>query len=205
LAVTLSAAASGICSNVGTAARALSEEFPGAKIEIVDSQTYTMLYGASVLTAARLAQGGGANLSALAEMCRGQIAGREVLFVAETLEYLKKGGRINAATLILGNLLDVRPVMSVRGGLIAAVDKIRGTKKLYEKLAGKIAETGAKLAGTTVYVMQAGAEESAAHCKAILMERFQPKEVCVRPLGPTICAHTGLGVVAVIFEAPKRA
>ena len=107
--------------------RGCCREFPEARIEIVDSYTNCMALGLQVIAAAEAAKAGGSMEDALqaAADTRSRV---HFYFVPETLEYLKKGGRIGTASALLGSILQIRPILTVdmEKGMTHLVEKTRG-------------------------------------------------------------------------------
>jgi DegV family protein with EDD domain len=168
------------------------------RIAIVDSLFTTMALGWPVLTAARAAEAG-KNLiecQQLAEKARDQTG---VMFVVETLEYLRRGGRIGGAQAMLGTILNVKPLLEMQDGKIEAVEKIRTKRKalnrMLDLLEGKIAgHTPIRLA-----IVHANAETEAMAFLEIAKQRFHPEETLLSPLSPVIGAHAGPGTVALAY------
>src|SRR5512147_982416 len=94
------------------------------KIEVVDSLWTTMAMGWPVLTAARAADAG-ESLSECRKITENACANIGVLFVVETLEYLRRGGRIGGAQALLGTALNLKPILEMREGKIESVERIR--------------------------------------------------------------------------------
>jgi DegV family protein with EDD domain len=107
------------------AAKMVQEEFPDRIVEVLDSQFATMSQGFMVMAAARAAKQG----KPLAEVRRaGEEAKRRVGLAAtlETLEYLARGGRIGKAAFMLGNLIKIKPILSIKDGEVTPVSRVRG-------------------------------------------------------------------------------
>jgi DegV family protein with EDD domain len=107
--------------------------FPGAHIELVDSLSTSMAMGFQVLAAARLAANGGSlqECKAVAEKAKAQTG---VYFAVNTLEYLKRGGRIGGAAAFLGTALKLKPLLELRDGQIEAVERVRTLSKTLDRL-----------------------------------------------------------------------
>jgi DegV family protein with EDD domain len=168
------------------------------RIVIVDSLFTTMALGWPVITAARAAKAG-MNLvecQQLAEKARDQTG---VMFVVETLEYLRRGGRIGGAQAMLGTILNVKPLLEMQDGKIEAVEKIRTKRKalnrMLDLLEGKIAgHTPIRLA-----IVHANAEAEALAFLETARQRFNPVESLLSPLSPVIGTHAGPGTVALAY------
>jgi len=168
------------------------------KITILDSLFTTMALGWPVLTAARAAASG-ENLVAcrqLAEKARDQTG---VMFVVETLEYLRRGGRIGGAQAMLGTILNVKPLLEMQDGQIEAVEKIRTKRKALNRMLDLVE---GKISGRTpirLATVHANAEAEALAFLETARQRFNPVESLVSPLSPVIGTHAGPGTVALAF------
>lgn len=173
---------------------------PNADIRIFDSQSYSLLIATTAVHAAKLvSQGLGAD--EILESCDKYIKGWEVYLIVDTLKYLEKGGRIKKTTAIIGTLLDIKPVLTVRDGLIEPIEKIRGKKKLYKKLIDLITENpefdGDKKEFAVVQSDQQAGEEFV----EALREEFGDITLNMYAgIGPIVGTHTGPGCLAVLFR-----
>jgi DegV family protein with EDD domain len=181
-------------------ARQALDMLPGSagKIAIVDSLSTTMALGWPVLVAARAAQAGEslAECQKIAEQAR-QNSG--VLFIVETLEFLRRGGRIGGAQAFLGTALNIKPVLEMREGQIAALEKIRTKQKamryVVEVVSGRIkGKAPIRLAAT-----HANCEADAAAMLEAACLELDPVETFCCPLSPVIGTHTGPGTIALNY------
>lgn len=168
------------------------------QVSIVDSLATIMAMGWPVLTAARAAEAG-ENLEActkVAEQARDQTG---VLFVVETLEFLRRGGRIGGAQAMLGTALNIKPLLELQDGRIESVEKIRTKGKAMERMLDMAAE---KMGGRTPVRLAAAHANCPEDADLILRkgsERFHPVETVISPLSPVIGAHAGPGTVALSY------
>jgi DegV family protein with EDD domain len=124
-------------------------------------------------------------------------------FVLETLEYLKRGGRIGPAAAFLGTALAVKPVLHVKDGLIVPLEKVRTTNRAVARLVD-LAEQTAVGNGVELAVHHLAAPERAAELATRLDERISSASGCVvSELGAAIGAHTGPGMLGVVI-CPAR-
>jgi DegV family protein with EDD domain len=168
------------------------------KVAILDSLATTMALGWPVLTAARAAEAG-ENLTAchkLAEKARDQTG---VLFVVETLEYLRRGGRIGGAQALLGTVLNVKPLLGLQDGQIESVEKIRTKKHALARMLDLVEERVAGRTPIRLATVHANAETEALSLLETARQRFNPIESLHSPLSPVIGTHAGPGTLAVAF------
>ncbi len=168
------------------------------KVAVVDSLATIMAMGWPVLMAARTAEAGEslAECTQVAEQARDQTG---VMFVVETLEYLRRGGRIGGAQALLGTALKIKPLLELQDGRIESIEKIRTKSKAVERMLD-LAET--KIGGRTpvrLAAAHANCEPEAVEILQKASERYHPVETIISPLSPVIGTHAGPGTVALIY------
>jgi DegV family protein with EDD domain len=170
------------------------------KIAIVDSLSTTMAMGWPVLSTARAAQSG-ENLLAcqkVAEVARDHSG---VLFVVETLEYLRRGGRIGGAQALLGTVLNSKPVLEMREGQIQPLEKIRTKTKALERLLELVVERIGSQKPVRLATVHANAEVEASSLLEAARAQLNPIESFCCPLSPVVGSHAGPGTVALTYMA----
>lgn len=186
---------SGDLSGTVDAARIAARE-ASLDVTVVDSRQIGLALGFGVLSAAtRAADGAEADVVA-AEADR-VCATASTIFYVDTLEYLKRGGRIGAASAFLGSVLAVKPLLEVSQGRIEPLEKVRTSARALSKLVDlSVARAGDRQAWLGVHHL--AAPERAAAVRSSLEARLPGSApVAVRELGPVMGAHVGPGVVAV--------
>ena len=172
----------------------------GVRVELVDSYTVGAALRAAVLAAARRARDGG-TLEEVTAAARGAMARSQVVVALDTLEYLRKGGRIGRASALLGSALRLKPLIHIDGGEVAPFDRVRTRARALARL------EQVALDDPTIESLCAiwSDDESGA---AGLIERVRPHLPHTRletlQLGPAIGAHVGpnaTGVCTVRREA----
>ncbi|YAL84338.1 DegV family protein [Dermacoccaceae bacterium W4C1] len=199
--VHLSAAMSGTLSSAQVAA----SESP-IPVTVIDSETLAMGLGFAVESAARQASSDRAGVAAVAAAARRRAAASTCLFVVDTLEYLRRGGRIGRASAWLGTALAMRPLLHVADGVVAPLERVRTTGKAMALLADRISaavEDAGPGEGTEVAVQHLDAAERAQSLAEVIQDRCpQVGEVRVVGLSAVVGAHTGPGVVGAVV-APR--
>jgi DegV family protein with EDD domain len=174
-------------------ARAVEDDL---RVEVVDSRTVTIGLGAIVLEAARLAEAG-EDLDAIVATAR-RLAERTRVFGAlDTLENLKKGGRIGPAQSLLGSLLQIKPIIEVRNGVVEPAGKQRTRSKALQHLVQILADH-APVEGLAV--MHADCADLDSFVAEI--RRHHDGELVVGDIGAVIGSHAGPGTIGFTFRVP---
>jgi DegV family protein with EDD domain len=168
------------------------------KITIVDSLATTMALGWPVLTAARAAQAG-ESLVACQKSAEHACQNSGVLFVVETLEFLRRGGRIGGASALLGTVLNIKPILELREGKIESVEKIRTKQKAIQRMIELAGARISRRAPVRIAVTHANCETDAKSLLELASQPFDPVETLISPLSPVIGTHAGPGTVALNF------
>lgn len=183
------------------AARQAAAEVDPRRIRVVDSRAAAMGLGFPVLAAADAAGSGQTGraveyaATAVAERCR-------VFFSVDSLDRLRRGGRIGAARALLGTALSVKPLLHVEDGRIVPLEKVRTTARAAQRLVD-LAVAAAGEGPADVAVHHLGAAERADQVAKALTERMTTSRLVVSELGAVIGAHTGLGALGVVV-VPKN-
>ncbi|NLZ94063.1 MAG: DegV family protein [Firmicutes bacterium] len=165
-------------------------------ITVVDSKTGSMAMGIVVIEAARAAKAGKSKEEILSQV-NSSLAKVKVFFAVDTLEYLQRNGRIGKAAALLGGLLNVKPLLSVKDGIIVPKEKIRGKAKAKERLIEIVAEEfGADVKGKAV-VLHGNELNEAQELHQKVSQRFAFSEVMLSSIGSVIGTHLGPGVLAI--------
>lgn len=197
--VHISSELSGTWSAAVRAAEDVCAERGAGRVRIVDSRTTVMGLGFAALHAGAAAADG-ADAEAVEAAAVSTAAASHTMFVVETLEHLRRGGRIGTATALLGTALAMKPLLHIEGGKIRPLEKVRTTGRAMTRLVDLVA----KLAGdrpVELAVQHLGAHERAATLADRLEDRLPAASGCVvSELGAVIGAHTGPGVVGVVVQ-----
>lgn len=174
-------------------------EFDG-RVEVVDSATAGMGVGFVAMAARRAAVAGG-DVAAVADAARGAATRTHTFFYVDTLEFLRRGGRISAAQALLGTALSVKPILHVRDGEVALREKVRTSSRALARLADLAAEAAGD-STVDIAVQHLAATERAEALRDALLARFgaQVRNVYVSEVGAVVAAHTGPGVVGVAVQ-----
>ncbi len=196
LAVLISGQLSG---TIASAYQAL-EQFPGASIEIVDSNSAAMAMGFQVLMAARAAAKGAslAECKAVAEEARDHTG---VIFAVDTLEFLHRGGRIGGGARLLGTALNLKPILELREGHVEAVERIRTRRKSISRLIELVEQRIAGRKPVSLATLHANAPEDAQLLLDLASEKIEAEESIFTEVSPVVGNHAGPGTVGLAFIA----
>ena len=186
------------------AANDLLETYPQRKVMVVDTCAAALGQGLFVWYAAKQRDNGLSleELAAWVEENKNHVAH---WFTVDDLVYLKRGGRVSAATALLGSMLQIKPVLHVDNeGHLISVSKVRGRKASIEALAKKLGETGLPGQNDTVFICHGDCLEDAQYLEKLVKEKYGLQTVHTGYVGPVIGAHTGPGVLVVFFMGEKR-
>lgn len=182
----------------------LREEYPDCKMLCVDSLAAALGQGLLVRYAADLREKG----RSLEEVCQWVLEQRFHLchwFTVDDLFFLKRGGRIGAATAVAGTVLSIKPVLHVDDeGHLIMMEKVRGRKKSLDALIRHMEETAMNLSDQYIYISHGDCLEDAKYVADCIEEKYHPKEIFIRILDPVIGTHSGPGTVALFFLGTKR-
>ncbi len=198
ISIQLSGAMSGTYQSA-TIAKSMMEE--DADVTVIDSKSASYGYGMLVVAAAEMAQAGASKEEIIAKVHRLREELR-LYFLVDTLEYLKKGGRIGKASAVLGSLLNIKPILSIdKEGVVFPFDKVRGQKRamarIAEVLEADLKDRPVKLTIAVTPGHIAGVSELAELLKQNLnVQHYQEAEI-----GPVIGTHAGPGTIG-LFVSP---
>lgn len=199
---TLPAVASGTFQAANIAKEMYAEEGGKCRIETVDSKLLSYPYGYLVVNAAQMAADG-KTVEEILEKTDYIRNHYELYFAVDSLEYLKKGGRINTVKAALGTLLDLKPILSLKGGLVEQVETVRGSKKILPTIIKMLKSHKGESDFEKVFVGSAANPEISEKYKAKLTEEFGCTEFEDFNVGVVVGAHAGPGFSAVFVINPE--
>jgi DegV family protein with EDD domain len=188
---------SGELSSTSDSARLAASQIGEHIVTVIDSRSAAMGTGFAVLAAARSAAAG-ADAGEVARTARETAAATRTLFVVDTLEHLRRGGRIGSATAFLGSALAVKPVLHVQDGRVVPLEKVRTTTRALNRLVQRAVDAAGE-GPVSIAVHHLAAGERAERLAADLRDRLpQLRELHVSELGAAVGAHVGPGAVGVV-------
>ena len=186
------------------AAEELRERYPDRKIHVVDTLCASRGQGLLVYYACQK-RDAGFSLEDLTAWCEENKYHLCHWFTVDDLMYLKRGGRVSAATALVGTMLKIKPVLHMDDeGHLINVGKTRGRKASIDALADKMGELGIPGANDTVFICHGDCMEDAKYLEAQVKERFGVKNVLIYYVGAVIGSHSGPGTLALFFMGKER-
>lgn len=189
--------------SVCLAAEELAETYQDAKVVPVDSLCATGGMGLLIECAVKN-QAEGMSIEENAKWLNDHKGKMTLWFMVDDLMYLKRGGRIPAATAVIGSALNIKPILEVDAeGKLITIEKKRGPKMGLKALEGKYKKQRDDSYGNRVFIVHGDCEEYADEMEKMIKNENPDADVTKMMLCPIIGAHTGPGMVAVIFFGEK--
>ena len=186
------------------AASELQEKYPDRKIRVIDTLCASLGQGLLVWYACQK-RDEGMSFEELGDWCENSKQNLCMWFTVDDLMFLKRGGRVSAATALVGTMLQIKPVLHVDDeGHLINVSKARGRKASIEALAKKVGETGLPGENDTVFISHGDCLEDAKLLEKILQEKYGVKSAFIYYVGAVIGSHSGPGTLALFFLGNKR-
>ena len=179
------------------------EDFPEAVIQIIDTKAASMGEGILVMKAVE-AKAAGQSLEQVVALIKSLVPKVKTYFLVDDLNHLMRGGRISKTAALMGSLVNIKPVIAVKGdGRLDSVAKVRGKKKAQTEVVRMTLED---ITDPRVVIAYAGADsqEVAQVLKNQLLASEQVNEVLILPLGPVISTHTGPGTLGLFSIAHEN-
>lgn len=189
---------SGQLSGTVGSARLAAQEF-GNKVTVLDSNTTSMALGMMAIRAAEMAQEGRSMTEIVATIEKIKASGY-VVFTVETLEFLRRNGRIGGAQALLGGLLNIKPILAVKGGRVESSGRERGQKKATANLVGQARNYITKFGSSRfAFMMTPGGDVNVAELRAALAGAdYQDRGTF--DFGAVVGSHLGPGSYGIVME-----
>ena len=182
----------------------LREKYPERKLYTVDTLCASLGQGLLVWYAAKARERGGT-----IEEVRDWVEDRKLnlchQFTVDDLHFLKRGGRISAATALVGSVLQVKPVLHVDNeGHLVNIGKVRGRQAALKALVDRMEATAIDSGSLTVFISHGDCLEDAQTVAGMVKKRFGVQNISINYVGPVIGAHSGPGTVALFYIGTNR-
>ncbi|MDD2555585.1 MAG: DegV family protein [Syntrophaceticus sp.] len=200
--VFLSSDMSGTFSTGQLVKKMVLKKYEDAKIEIIDSRSNCMQLGFAVIEAARAAKAG-KKLEQVKEAALENIKKSRFLFIPETLEYLKRGGRIGGASALIGSIFKIIPILTVENGETSVLTKVRTNKKAVLAMIDKMMKDVSQYGLGEIVVHHINCLQKAKELAALIKEKLKTN-VDIMDIGPVIGLHVGPGAIGIAYYTEKN-
>lgn len=182
----------------------LADKYPDRTLYVFDSLCASMGEGLIVYLAAKMKENG-ANIDEVLAWLKANEKHLCHWFTVDDLNHLKRGGRVSAATALVGTMLGIKPVLHVDDeGHLIPVSKVRGRRQSLDALVKKMEETAIEPQNQTVFISHGDCKEDAEYVAQQVKSKLGVKHIEINFIGPVIGAHSGPGTVALFFLGTER-
>ena len=182
----------------------LSVKFPQRKLYTIDTLCASLGQGLLVWYAAR-ERDKGHSIEEVRDWIEDHKLNLCHQFTVDDLHFLKRGGRISAATAMVGSMLQIKPVLHVDNqGHLVNIAKARGRQASLKALVGRMEETAIDSGSLTVFISHGDCLEDAQTVADMVKKRFGVEDIIINYVGPVIGAHSGPGTVALFYAGTER-
>lgn len=202
--IAFSSGLSGTYNSCRIAGEELMEDYPGARVVVIDSLCASMGEGLVLYKALELKEQGKSleEIAAWVEENKLHICHNVTV---DDLFHLHRGGRVSKATAVLGTMVKIKPIIHMDNeGKLMVIGKERGRKKSIVNLVDRMEKQMGDYDNSVCMITHGDCEEDALYLKSLLEERFGIKQVIIHGIGSVIGSHTGPGVLAVFFMGNER-
>ena len=195
----LSSDMSGTFSTSNLVKEMILEKYPNANIVMIDSRSNCMQSGYAILEAAKAASEN-KSLNEVVSITKHVIENSKFIFVPDTLDYLKKGGRIGGAAALFGSLLQIKPILTVTDGKTTVLTKVRTKKKAIDKIIDTVMEQNLKSPIKGLIVHHINCESEGQELANKLQDKLGISNIKIQSIGPIIGLHVGPGSIGVAYH-----
>lgn len=186
------------------AATELMEKYPERRITVIDTLCASAGQGMVVYLAVQKKQSG-ASMEEVAAYVNGLLPNLCHWFTVDDLVYLKRGGRVSAATALLGGILNIKPILHVDDeGHLISMSKVRGRRQSIQALAKKYEETALSPENGPYFISHGDCMDDAKALENCIFEKYGVKATLIADIGPVIGSHSGPGTLALFFLGKNR-
>jgi len=198
LSIHLTSKSSGTFQGAQIAAGMAAEKLPGVRIRVIDTLNVAMCHGWMVIEAARAARAG-SSVEEIVALIDRMIPVTDMIQTTDTLKYLHMGGRIGHAAHLLGNILQIKPLIGMRDGVIVALGRERSRGKAYAAMVDLVEKAVGPKGRIKVAYVHAAALDEVEKIRAMLEIRVTCVETIVAELSPALGVHSGPGTTGICY------
>jgi DegV family protein with EDD domain len=176
----------------------VKQEYAQLDLDVIDTKCASTGQGLVVLKAAQMAQQG-ASKDEIVKHVTFLTKHLEHIFTVDDLQTLVRGGRVSKVAGFIGGLLNIKPLLHVEDGKLIPIEKLRGRKKVFQRMIEIMEERGKNLETQTIGISHGDDLESAQKLQEMIVERFGCKTFVINSIGAAVGAHAGPGTLALFF------
>ncbi len=204
LCIAFSSALSGTYQAAETAKDEVIAAYPHGKLIVIDSKCASLGQGLLVHYALKM-RDSGASLEETAQWVRDNLLKVCHWFTVDDLQFLRRGGRVSAASAYLGGIMKIKPVLHVDNeGRLIPMNKVQGRRRSLRELFDKAKETAFEPEKQTIFISHGDCLEEAQWLASVFKEELHVKDVLIGFIGPVIGSHSGPGTMALFFMGGPR-
>lgn len=176
------------------------EQLQADEVIVIDAKCASFGTGLLVLEACKMAESGKC-AEKIAKVITEKASHIEHVFTVDDLDYLKRGGRISATQAFVGGLLQIKPILTVKDGVLVPIEKVRGHKNIINRMVEIMKEKGKDIENQVIAVGHGDNQKMAEELADAVNREFNPKEIIMTDVGYLIGSHTGPGMLALYFQS----
>lgn len=177
---------------------AILERLPQLRIEVIDTLNVSMCHGWAVIEAARAALQG-KTVDQILTKINAILPRAQMIQTADTLKYLAMGGRIGKATYMLGSIMNIKPLIGMRDGVIVPLGKAFTRGSAYKMMVSEVIKAAGEKGKVKIAYVHAAAKEEVLKIKELVGDRVQVAEEIIVELPPSLGVHSGPGTAGICF------
>lgn len=174
------------------------EDYPELDVRLIDSRNASLGVGIMVLEAMKMMDDN-KSLDEIEARIQWMLDQVVAVFTVNDLNYLAAGGRLSKSSAFIGGLLNIQPILEVENGKLATKQKLRGRKRVLNRMYERLQAEAKHVEEQTVYIVHTDEHETVQAMKDHISTHIRPAKVVDYPIGAAICAHTGLGTIGVFY------
>ncbi len=196
--ISFSSELSGTFQTASLIASQVKETYPEFKLTIINTKCASLGMGLVVMKATEYVR---SNLSydEIVDKITSHANSMEHVFTVDDLDYLARGGRVSKASAFVGGLLNIKPLLHVEDGKLVPIEKIRGRKKVLQRMVDIMKERGVNLSEQMIGISHGDDEATALTLKEKIKDQLGCEQFIITQIGSTIGAHAGPGTIALFF------
>ncbi|MBP3475771.1 MAG: DegV family protein [Lachnospiraceae bacterium] len=204
--ISFSSALSSGYNNIVNGANEIMENYPEMKIIVIDTLSASLGEGIMIRKAIEMKKEG-KSLEETADWINEHCPHLNIQFTVDDLNFLYRGGRLSRSSAIFGTVINIKPILYFdKEGKLVALDKVRGRKNALSTLVDNMEARLGEFRDNQVFIgiVHGDCEADAKYIANVITERFGYTDIVIRPIGPSIGAHSGPGAVGIIFLGNEK-